>query len=164
MTRRVGTSVTLFSLRAEKVACDFLARRFPYARMPVDVFECALERHDAVRLAGDVRMQADGHHPSGFRALTVEHIKLVADHAFELPRRVLGTHNGRGVVELIRIWNGDEGLAAHVHHVGLVVVDPVGDVDAALVGQVIKRVPGFLQAGAEPADRALAGGAADAIE
>src|SRR5262249_2027649 len=44
-----------------------------------------------------------------------------------------------------------------------VVVDPVGDVAAPFLDQVVEGAPGLLQAGAEPAGGAAAGGLADAL-
>src|SRR5262249_45895933 len=55
------------------------------------------------------------------------------------------------------IGHGDERAAAiETHQIGLVVVAPVADVFAARGGEVIERVPGLLQARAEPPRRALA--------
>src|SRR5262249_56954405 len=64
----------------------------------------------------------------------------------------------RLVVELLGIGHGDDRAAAvEVHHVGLVVVAPVADVFAAGGGEMIKGIPGLLEARAEPARRTLAG-------
>ena len=66
---------------------------------------------------------------------------------------------------LFGIFFGKDGvIAAYVHEVGLIVVDPVGDINAALSGQMIERVPGFLQARSQPSQGPAAGGLLDAIQ
>src|SRR5439155_506655 len=49
-----------------------------------------------------------------------------------------------------------QAVTPDVHQIGLVVVDPVGDVGGAGLNEVIERVPALLQAGREPPFRAVA--------
>ena len=63
------------------------------------------------------------------------------------------------------VGHADQRLpAVERHDVGLIVVGPVADVIATLGGEVIERVPGLLQAGAEPAARPRAGRLLDGRE
>src|SRR5690242_16955041 len=59
---------------------DFAAGREPDLLARGDVLQRLREILGAVRMPDDEGMQADRHHPSGFGAVFVKHVELVADH------------------------------------------------------------------------------------
>ena len=96
-------------------------------------------------------MHRQRHHARILRALGVEPIELVLAALEPLRGGVmLDDHHG-DVVELERIRHGDDRSRGGADLVGLVVVHPVGDVLDPLGGQMIQRLPGLGEAGAEPA-------------
>ena len=141
---------------------DLGAGRLPHARVGADMGERGIECIDAVGHAGQVGMDGDRHHPAGLRAFAVEHVELPADHVAKLVGRAVLALEHRLVVDLLRIRHGDEPPPVlERHHIGLIVIDPVADIFAALRRQQVERVPGLLQAGAQPADRPGPGGGLD---
>src|SRR5262245_58775971 len=54
--------------------------RLPYVRVLADIAERGVERVDAVRHAGEIRVQRDRHDAPGLRAFAIEHVELPADH------------------------------------------------------------------------------------
>ena len=106
-------------------------------------------------------MQRDRHHAPAF---PVEHFELAPDHALEFFGRDVVVFDRHLVVDLRRVRNRAQAPRAEIHDVGLVVVHPVGDVLAAELGEVVERMPGLLQARAEPAGDLAPGGGGDALE
>ena len=137
---------------------DLLARGEPHALLLAHVVVDRLEVLDPVRDAGDVRDARPSPSPAGSSR----------------PRRRAGrTGPSRAAATRRSAWcwmtiigmslsssvYGTEtsGPDCRPDLVGLVVVDPVGDVLDALVGQVVERLPRLGEAGPEPALRLLAG-------
>src|SRR4029077_3891153 len=151
------SSSNLAGLRAV-MACNLRAGRLPDAAVLADVAQRCVESVDAVRHAGEIGMDRDRHDAARLRALAIEHVELPADHVAELIGGPVEFLKSRLVVDLVAIGHADQRFAAvERHDVGLIVVGPVADVIASFGGEVIERVPGLLQAGAEPAARPRAG-------
>ena len=145
----------LFRLRPE-MPRDLGAGGFPDAIVTADIAKRRIESVDPVRHAGKIGMDRDRHHAAGLGALAIEHVELAADHLLEFGRRAMRPLEHRLVVDLLAVGHGNQPLAAvERHQRGLVVMHPIGHVFAAIGGEQIDRVPGLLQAGAEPADRTL---------
>src|SRR5579883_3264488 len=124
-----------------------------------------VERSNAVRDAADIGVERDWKHTTGIGALSIEHVERSADHVAELGRRYMHPFVGRLVVGLLRIRYRDQAAAViEVHDIGLIVVAPVAHISAALRGQEIERIPGFLQSRTEPAFWPHPGGAFDRCE
>src|SRR5262245_14100779 len=157
----VGT-VTLFSKdrpasRARFVPrADLFARREPDALVRGDVVVHCLEVLDAMGDAGDVRVHGERHHARVHRALRVQPVELVLAAGEPLLRRVVLDHHHRDIVELERVRDRDERARRRLDLVWLIVVDPVGDVLDALLGEEVERLPRLREAGPEPAARGLA--------
>ena len=132
--------------------------------MRANILQGAVERVDSVWDADHERVQADGHHPAGLRAFAVENVELPLDHAFELVRTTEAIVDVRGVVDLVRIRDRDDAAPIDVHQIGLIVVDPVSDVETTLVDQMIERIPALRQGRAKPADRPFPARLLQAIE
>src|SRR2546423_13776736 len=105
--------------RGEVVVDDFFAGGKPYPGLGRDVFQSGFERVDAVRHAHQVRMNGDGHDATRALALTGEDIELPPAHAVELLGRDVVVFDGDLVVQLRRIRNRAQPLAAHVHEIRL---------------------------------------------
>src|SRR6478609_5165457 len=147
------------------VAGDLGAGRLPPPRVSADVGERGLEGIDAVRHAGEIGVQRNRHDPSRFRALAIEHVELPADHLAEFIGGAVRALEHRLVVDLVAIGHGDETAATlEAHRIGLVVISPVAHILATFGSEEVERVPGLLQTGAEPADRARAAGLGDGRE
>ena len=140
-------------LRGE-VPRDLGAGRLPHALVPADMGERGIEGIDAMGHAGQVRMDGDRHDAARLRAFAVEHVELPADHVAELAGGAMLALEHRLVVDLLRIRHGHHlPPARERHRIGLIVIDPIADIFATLRRQEVERVPGLLQAGAEPTDR-----------
>src|SRR6516164_7436622 len=99
-------------------------------------------------------MQRDGHDAAGLRSLTVEHVKLPADHVAKFFCRAVSPLEHRLVVDLMTVWHRENPAATiQCHDIRLIVVGPVTDILASFYSKKIECVPGLLQAGAEPAGR-----------
>src|SRR5438876_293569 len=151
-----GNAVSKRRSGGEVVLDDLAPGRAPHTLVAQDVGERRVERADPVRYTNDEWMQADRHNTSRLCALAVERVELAADHELELVRRPAGAEDLRQIVDLPGVRDRAQALAPDVHQIGLVVVDPVGDVGGAGLDEVIERVPALLQAGRQPARRAPA--------
>src|SRR5690349_10424636 len=110
-------------------------------------------------------MQRDRHDAPRALALAVQDFALAANHALELLRRDVVIFDRYLVVDLGRIGNRAEApSAAEIHDVGLVVVHPVGDIFAAELGEIVERMPRFLQPRAQPTGDFAPGGGAYPLE
>src|SRR2546430_3286912 len=78
--------IRLYRSLRDVMPCDFAAGGKPHALVPADVVERRIESADAVRHAGQIRMDGNRHHASGFRTLAIKHVELPADHVLELRR------------------------------------------------------------------------------
>ena len=96
-------------------------------------------------------MHGEGHHPRVLGAFRVEAVELVLDPLQPFGRGVVLDHHHGNVVELDRVRHGDETARGGADLVGLIVVDPVGDVLDALGGQMVERLPCLREARPEPA-------------
>src|SRR6516162_3590198 len=150
--------------RLQPMAHDLLAGRKPHTGMRADLTERIVEPGDAVRDADQIGVQADRHDPARLRTLVIEGVELAADHLLEFADRAVAVVEVRRVVDLVGIRDRDQPLAADVHPIGLVVINPVGDVEATLLSEEVEGVPGLGEPGAEPAGRFLAGHLGDAGE
>src|SRR5262249_59522615 len=74
---------------------DLRAGRLPHAGVLADVVERGVERADAVRHAGQVGMNGDGHDAARLGALAIEHVELPADHLLELAGGAVRALEGR---------------------------------------------------------------------
>src|SRR5712691_5123483 len=149
----------------EIMSRDLASGRLPHPLVPTDRGERRVEGVDAVRHAGEIGVQRDRHDAPGFGALAVEHVELPADHLAELVGGAVRPLEHRLVVDLVAVGHRDQPAAAlEAHDIGLVVVGPVADIFRALGREQIKRVPGLLQPGAEPAYRPRAGRLLDGRE
>src|SRR5437016_4939370 len=141
----------------EPGAYDLLAGGEPHAVMGGDVVERLAEAGDAVRDADQVGVEANRHDPAGLRALGVKRVELALYRRDELVDRAVAGVEERRIVDLVGIGDRHDPFAAtDVHPERLVVADPVGDIEAALIDQIVERVPGLGKPRAEPADRLLA--------
>ena len=143
---------------------DLPAGGAPHTFMRADVVESRIESADPMRLAGHERVDRDRHDAGDRLALAVQRVELTPQHRLEFGNRNLHFEIGRDVVGLDRIGQRHQSRAADVEQIRLIVVDPVADVADPRFGEVIERVPGLGQAGAEPADRALARRSLDAVD
>src|SRR4051812_15373509 len=136
---------------------DFGPGRLPHPRMPADIRKRRVEGVDAMRHAGEIGVQRNRHDAARFGALAIEHIELPADHLAELVGGTVRAFEHRLVVDLVAVGHRDQTPPRiEAHRIGLVIVGPVADILATLGGKQIERVPGLLQTGAQPADRACA--------
>src|SRR6266849_6163066 len=140
----------------QPVAHDFLTGGEPYLVVRCDVAERLVEPGDAVRHADQIGVEADRHDPARMRALGVERVELALYRGDELVDRAVAGMEERRIVDLVGIGDRHEPLAADIHQIGLVVIDPIGDIETALFDQVVERVPGLGEPRPEPADRLLA--------
>ena len=143
---------------------DLRPGREPDTLMGANIFEPTVESADSVRHADDEGMEADRHDPPGLRALAIEHVELAFDHGLELFGGATHADHRRKVVDLPGIGDRADRPSADIHPVGLIVVDPVGDVVGAVVDQVVEGVPALLQPGRQPAARTRAGRRLDPVE
>src|SRR6267378_3445839 len=139
-----------------------LRRQTSFLQMSLEEWHEILSVGDAVRHADQIGMQADRHDPAGLGTLGVERVELAADNLLELVDRAVAVIEVRRVVDLVGIGDRDQPLAADIHQIRLVVIDPVGDIETTLLGEEIERMPGLGEAGAEPAGGFLAGHLGDA--
>ena len=109
-------------------------------------------------------MHGERHHARVHRALRVEAVELILAAREPLLRRVVLDDHHRDVVELERVRDRDEGARRRLDLVGLIVVDPVGDVLDALLGEEVERLPRLGEAGPEPAAGRLAGEVAQELD
>src|SRR5581483_314196 len=114
----------------EIVANDLFAGREPHFIVRRDVAERRIERVDAVRDADEIGVQADRHDFARALALAIEHVELAFDHRLELVGAAGAVIELRRIVDLEGVRDRDEPLPADVHEIRLVVVHPVGDVQA----------------------------------
>ena len=122
-----------------------------------DLLEDLAEIFGPVRRAHDVGVHRNRHHPGGALGVLVDLLELVHRPLVELRGLVMLDQHHGDVVAFLRVGNVEDRLAARLQPHRLVVEHPVGDIVVAFLGQDIRRLPGFGQAGAEPAARALAG-------
>src|SRR5580698_3645973 len=128
-----------------------------------DVLDDLAEIFYAMRRAHDVGMDRDRHHAGRVGGIGIDLLELV-ERAVGIFRRlvVLDQHHG-DVVAFLRIGHVHDRLAAGFQPYRLIVEHPVGDIVVAFLDQEIGRLPGFGEAGAEPAARRLAGGLQDRL-
>src|SRR5262252_756191 len=124
--------------RGEVVRDDLATRGTPHTLVAQDVRERRVERADAVWHADNERVQTDRHDPSRLCALAVKGVELAADHQVELVRRPASADDLGQIVDLGRVWNRTQTLAANVHDVWLVIVDPVGDVAGTSLHKIVE--------------------------
>src|SRR5580693_9892371 len=148
---------------AEEPVEDLLAGPEQDVLFLADVLDHAAEILDPMRRAHDVGMDRDRHHAGRVGGIGIDLLELI-ECAVGIFRRlvVLDQHHG-DVVAFLRIGQVDDRLAAGFQPYRLIVEHPVGDIAVAFFDQQIGRLPGFGQAGAEPAARRLAGGFQDHV-
>src|SRR5712691_2017374 len=162
--RPTGASASALRLQRQEMLHDLPAGGAPDAGMRADVLKRRIESTNPMRLAGHEGMDRDSHHAGDCSALAVERVELTPQHRLEFRHGRLHLEIGRHIVGLNRIRQRHQGRVADVEYIRLIIIDPVTDIADAGLGEVIERVPGLGQAGAEPADRALAGRRLDAVD
>ena len=123
----------------------------------VDVVVDRLEILDPERLSADVGVDRDRHDFRPIPALFIQPVEAV-DRALEHMIALVMLHqHHRNVVQFDRIGQRHQRPLGGADHGRLVVIDPVADIFDAGFGEVFRGLQGLRQAGAEPADRPLAG-------
>ena len=118
-----------------------------------DLLERALHVADAVRHAREIRVHGDRHEFRPRRRFGVEPLELVHDAPIHLDRRMVLQRHHDDVVQLEIIGQGDDRLVRGLERHRLVVEHPVADIFDAGGREMIERVEGLREAGAEPAAR-----------
>src|SRR6266496_1209802 len=103
-----------------------------------------------MRDAADIRMDGDSHHASAFRSFGIESFELVLGSTEKLFRLVVLQNHHRDVVQLYTIRKRDERATLGFYLVGLIVVDPIGDVLQSGLSQKIESLFGFGEPRAKP--------------
>jgi hypothetical protein len=102
---------------------------------------------EAVGLTQDVGVEGDSH-DQGLVDCLVEHlVDIVDDHVGEGLRTVLARDDGRVVVDLLRVGNGQEPAAAGAEPDGLVVHAPVERVSVAGLDQKVELCSNLVDEG-----------------
>src|ERR1700730_2863300 len=116
------------------------------------MFERGVERPDAIRQAGQIWMHSDMHDAPGCGAFTMEGVELPAGHCLGIAGIPICTFDRLFIVDVVAVGQRYYRFAvAQRHGVGLVIVGaPVRNILAARRNEVIERIPGLLQSGAEP--------------
>ena len=128
-----------------------------HVRLAPDVLENPAEVFQPVRRAHDVGVHDQRHHPRAALGIGVDLLELIHRAVVVFRRLVMLDQHHRHVVAFLGVGNVDDRLAPRLQPHRLVVQHPVGDVVVAVFLQEIRRLPGFGQAGPEPAARRLAG-------
>src|SRR6266545_2400020 len=103
-----------------------------------------------MRHSANIRMDRNRHHTNAFRSFGIESLELVLGSTKKLFRLMVLQNHHRDVVQLYTIRKRDERAALGFDLIGLIVVDPVGDVLQSGLSQKIESLFGFGEPWAEP--------------
>src|SRR4029453_9980330 len=118
------------------VGADGAGARQPHPiRMLEDVLQRAAQPADAVRPAGNERMERDRAHERLAGRLREQLVELVDDELGELVRGVVIPDDPARVVHLDRVWHGEDPALARADPDGLIVHRPVHRVPGAPLPQ-----------------------------
>ena len=95
-------------------------------------------------------MDCDSHHASAFCSFGIESLELVLGSAEKLFCLVVLQNHHRDVVQLYTVGKRNEWAAVGFDLIGLIVVDPIGDVLKSGLGQEIQSLFSFSEPRAEP--------------
>ena len=103
-----------------------------------------------MRDSADIRVDRDRHHARALRSLGVKRLELIPGSAEELLRLVVLKNHHRDIVQLHSIGERGQGTVCGFDLVGLINVNPVGDVLKASLSQEIQGLGGLGESWAEP--------------
>src|SRR6266540_3559742 len=103
-----------------------------------------------MRDTADIRMDRDSHYTSAFRSFGIESLKLVLGSTKKLFSLVVLQNHHRDVVQLYTVGKRNEWAVCRLNFVGLIVVDPIGDVLQPGLSQKIESLFGFGEPRAKP--------------
>ena len=142
------------SARYQVAICS--AGRKPDLRLGFDVVDELAQRRDPVRLADDMRVQADVHDAPGRRAFGVELIEAKLEHVDAVAGGEAAAREHVEVVDVVRVRHADDRTVDGVDQVGLVVVEIIAVGDEAELLQERRRVHGAADRRRQPRLRRLA--------
>src|SRR5206468_8544096 len=120
-----------------------------------------LEVLDPMRHSADVRVDRNRHDSGAVRSFSVERLELILGSAKKFLRFMVLENHHRDVVQLYRIRERNERAMRRFDLVGLIIVDPVGDIVKAGFGQEIESLFSFCEPWTKPSRRCLARELAD---
>src|SRR5437762_3477275 len=109
-----------------------------------------LEVLDPMRHSADVRVDRNRHDSGAVRSFSVERLELILGSAKKFLRFMVLENHHRDVVQLYRIRERNERAMRRFDLVGLIIVDPVGDIVKAGFGQEIESLFSFCEPWTKP--------------
>src|SRR5262245_15397822 len=106
--------------------------------MVTNVFQSLYKIFMAIGNTDDKWMQGDRHHPTVRLPFLIENIELIRDGLQKVRSAVSLTYEKGNIVQLDRVWNGEQLTFLHFHRIRLVIVTPVAQVANALLSQKIR--------------------------
>src|SRR6516165_9039853 len=117
-----------------------LASRKPDFRLALDVFDELAKRCDAVRLADDMRMQADVHDTPRRSAFSVELIETQFEHIDAIAGGEATARKHVEVIDVVRVRHADDWAVTGADQIRLIIVEVVAIGDQAEFLEEYRRV------------------------
>ena len=103
-----------------------------------------------MRHSADVRVDRNRHHSGAVRSFSVERLELILGSAKKFLRFMVLENHHRDVVQLDAVRERNERAMRRFDLVGLIIVDPVGDIVKAGFGQEIESLFSFCEPWTKP--------------